>query len=62
MGNGGETKVKVVYVYDPGVLGVIISEHTEHIVVKYYLDEIMHIEALVDDEYIAYGEMGGMDV
>lgn len=62
MGNGGETQVKVVYIHDPGVLGVIVSEHIGHIMVKYYLDGITHIEPLVEDEYVMYGEMGGMDV
>lgn len=56
--------MKIVYVYDPGVLGIIVSEHTGHVVVKYYLDSIMHIECLIEEEYASYGagEIGGIDV
>lgn len=54
----------VVYIHDPGILGIIVSEHIGHVVVKYYLDGITHIESLVEDEYVIYGggEIGGTDV
>jgi hypothetical protein len=63
LGDGSETTViTIVYVNDPGVLGVVVQQHRTGCVVKYYLDGITHIEFLLADEYKIYGKGGiGID-
>jgi hypothetical protein len=66
LGNGGKTSM-IVYVRDPGVFGVTISEFDEFdmgYVVKYYLDGIEYNVFLLEEEYLIYrqGCIGGMDV
>jgi hypothetical protein len=44
----------VVYVYDPGVFGVLLSKHDLYSVVKWYLDGIPFTGVLEHDEYEIY--------
>lgn len=53
--------MKVVYVHDPGVLAVVLSEHPAGIMVKWFLDGFSHREFLEEGEYVMYEE-GDMDV
>jgi hypothetical protein len=44
----------IVYIYDPGVFGVLLEEHDLYSVIKWYLDGIPFTGALEHDEYEIY--------
>jgi hypothetical protein len=54
----------IVYVKDPGVLGIVISEYSSGCVIKWFLDGIEFNEFLLPEEFISYEQvkLGGMDV
>jgi hypothetical protein len=53
----------IVYIYEPGVLGVVVSEHPAvGCVVKWFLDGIEFTAFLEHEEYLVYEKEGGMDV
>ncbi len=51
---------KVVFVYDPGVLGIVLSEHPFGYVVKWFDEGIEYKLSLEWDEFEEFE--GGMDV
>jgi hypothetical protein len=44
--------MRVVYIDDPGVLGIVLSEHKYGCMVKYFLDSIEFIVSLEWEEFI----------
>ena len=59
LGNGGEATM-IVYVKEPGVLGIILEEYNEGCVVKWFLDGIQFTSFLENEEFLVFEE-GGFD-
>jgi hypothetical protein len=50
----------IVYVKDPGVLGIILEEYAEGCVVKWFIDGILFTSFLENEEFLII-DKGGLD-